>query len=173
MGLLIVETGAGVPNANSYDHSANCIAYALARGIVLPADPTEVGQVASWLVIGTDYLESFAARYVGQPTALTQSLSWPRMNVQFAPDTPYPSNVIPPQLIAALDECVIAQFNGLVLQPNVDHSQGGYVTESKVDVLITKFSEKIGTTSAPLLPKVASMLSQLLNPNVALRTVRV
>lgn len=167
---LIVEDGSGVANANSYETLAGVRAYALNRGVVLSAvDSVVIAQ----LILGTDYLESFAQQYVGAPTSYTQALSWPRQQVQFDPDNPFPTNKIPVQLIAALDQCVIAQFQGIVLMPTVDHSAGGFVIEDKVDVLTTKFSERIGTTSAPLLPSVMSLLQSLLNPNVSLKTVRV
>lgn len=169
---LIVENGTGVPNANSYDTVANAIAFAANRGITLPPD-SGGGQVSAWLVSGTDYLESFANQFVGRPVSFTQALSWPRQCVEFGPDNPFPSDEIPTQLIAALDQAVIAQFQGIVLMPTVDHSQGGYVIEDKVGPLITKYSEKIGTTSAPLLPAVMAQLQCLLIPGVALRTVRI
>lgn len=168
---LIVEDGSGVPGANSYDTVANATSYAADRGITLPSDTT--GTVTAWLILGTDYLESFTERYVGRPASFAQALSWPRQCVEFGPDNPFPDNEIPTQLVAALDQCVIAQFQGIVLQPLVDHTQGGYVIEDKVDVLITKFSERIGTTSSPLLPTVMSLLQTLLIPTAALRTVRI
>lgn len=167
---LIVEDGTGVANANSYTTLSQARAYALLRGIVLSADDSIL---TAQIILATDYLESFALQYVGQPTSYTQSLSWPRKSVQFDPDNPYPSNAIPPQLISAQCQAVIEEFNGITLQPSVDRSQGGFVTESKVGPLDTKYSEKIGTTSEPFLPKVSALLSALLNPGVALKTVRV
>lgn len=171
--ILIVEDGSGVPNANSYDSCVNAIQYALNRGVTLPADVSCNGQVASWLILGTDFLESFYDRYPGRPTSYTQALSWPRQCVDFDPDNPFPDDEIPPQLIEALDQCVIAQSQGIVLQPLTDHSQGGYVTEDKLGPIITKYSEKIGTTTNPLLPTVMALLNQILVPTAALRTVRI
>jgi len=166
---LIIEDGSGVAGANSYEGLAGVRAYAADRGITLLDDPTVTAQ----LIIACDYLESFSDQYVGRPTSFTQSLSWPRSSVQFDPDNPFPDNEIPIALIQAQDEAVIAQFQGVVLQPNVDYSSGGFIIEEKVDVLLTKFSERIGTTSQPQLAKVMSRLKGLLNPAVSLRTVRV
>lgn len=167
---LIVEDGTGVANANSYGTIGAARSYAVDRNITLSATDSVV---SGQLVMGTDYLESFAQQFVGSPTSPTQALSWPRQNVMANSDTPFPSNSIPIDLIHALFECVIAQFNGVELQPSVDHSGGGFIIEEKVDVIDTKFSERIGTTSQPMLPKVLALLAGLLNPNVALRTVRV
>lgn len=173
---LVIETGAGIAGANCYGVTdgpttiAACRQYALDRGIALSAvDAT----ISVQMILATDYLESFSEQFVGRPTLYTQALSWPRSLVQFDPDSPYPSNQIPFQLLNGLYQAVIEQFNGIVLQPSVDQSQGGYVLEEKVDVILTKYSEKLGTTSAPLLPKVVALISSLLNPGVALRTVRI
>ena len=167
---LIVEDGSGVTNANSYETVAGVRAYALNRGIVLSAVDNDV---IVQLITACDYLESFADQYVGQPVLYTQALSWPRQMVQFDPNTPFPTNAIPTQLIQAQDEAVIAIFQGITLQPDVDYSGGGYLIEAKVGPIISKYSEKIGTTSEPILPKVMAKLKMLLNPGVALRTVRV
>jgi DnaT-like ssDNA binding protein len=169
---LVVENGDGVPTANSYDTVANAVAYAANRGIVLP-DTSDDGQTAAWLVSGTDFIESFSQRFVGQRASWTQGLSWPRKCVMWNPDTPFPDDEIPVNLISALDQCVIAQFQGIVLQPSISHAQGGYVTESKVGPIITKFSEKIGTTTPPLLPSVMNLLNTLLIPIATLPLVRI
>lgn len=167
---LTVEDGSGVPNANSYGTIAGARAYAVDRGIALSATDSVV---SSQLIIGTDFLESFADRYVGRPTSFTQSLSWPRKCVNFDPDNLFPSNQIPVSLVQALYQAVIEQSNGIDLQPTVDHTQGGFIIQEKVDVLETRYSERIGTTSDPLLPKVMALLSGLLNPKIAMTTVRV
>jgi hypothetical protein len=132
------------------------------------------GQVSIWLINGTDYLESYSQQFVGQPASCTQALSWPRMCVQFDPENPFPDDEIPPALIAALDQCVLAQASGINLLPTVNYAAtGGFKIEKKVGPIITKFSERIGTTTQPLLPGVMAQLNQLLIPGVALRTVRI
>lgn len=165
---LIVEDGSGVPDANSYGTLAGARAYASDRGVTLSATDADVIPL---LINATDYLEDFD--YVGQPVSYTQSLSWPRINVQFDPANPFPDDELPPQLVAACYQAVIEQFNGITLQPSVDYSAGGYVTEDKTDVLTTKYSERIGTTTQPLLPKVDSLLRTITVPTPALRTLRV
>lgn len=165
---LIVEDGTGIPNANSYGTIVGARAYATDRGVTLLADDVVTAQ----LINATDFLESFD--YVGKPVVYSQSLSWPRVQVFIDPDTPFPSNQLPVDLVRACYQCVIEQFNGVELQPTTDISGGGgFVTEEKVDVLTTKFSEKIFTTTAPLVPKVMSLLRGLLVVQQTLRTVRV
>jgi hypothetical protein len=174
---LNIEDGSGIANANAYGEDAGdvaadilaaCRAFALNRGVVLSADdPT----LSTQLINATDYLETF--NYVGSPVSYTQSLSWPRNNVQFDPDNPFPANAIPIQLVYAQYQLCIEQFNGINLMVTVDHSQGGFVIEDKTDVLMTKFSERIGTTVQPTMPKVAAYLRSLVIPSIALRTLRV
>lgn len=174
---LIIETGAGVPNANSYGDTdgpttiAAARSYAADRGVTLSATDSVV---TAYLINGTDYLESFALRYVGLPADFTQSLSWPRQCVQFDPDTPFPDDEIPPILIQALYQTCIEQSNGIVLQPSTNYAaSGGFVTMKKVDVIEKRFSEHIGTTALPVLPKVSSLLAGLLIPVAALKVVRI
>lgn len=164
---LLVEDGTGVPNANTYGTIAGARSYASDRGITLSADDDVV---SSQLILAMDYLEG--QDYVGRPVSFTQALSWPRTQVQFDPDNPFPDDEIPPQLINAEYQLVIEQFNGINLEPTVDNSEG-FVIEDKVDVLLTKFSEKVGTTSQPMLTKVDSLLRALTQPIPTLRSVRV
>lgn len=167
---LIVEDGTGVANANSYITLAVARTYASLRGIVLSVDdPTLTAQV----ILAADFLESFAQQYVGSPTLFTQSLSWPRQGVLFDPNNPYPNNQIPIQLLNAQCEAVIAETAGIILQPTTDYGTSGFVVEEKVDVLTTKYSEHIGTSGEPILRKVMACLVMLLNPAVAIKTVRV
>jgi len=177
---VIVETGSGVSDANSYGEQdvattiANCKAYATDRGVDMATATDE--QVSSWLVNGTDYIESFSSDFVGTQKTITQALSWPRTNVVYPDGSPFPDNKIPTDLIHALYQSVIEQKNGIVLQPSQGGSGSGgkFVTFEKVDVIETKYSETIGTGSQPFLPKVDQLLDGLLTGTMfALRTVRI
>lgn len=162
---LIVEDGSGVINANSYGSIVDAKAYAVDRGIDLGTDNSKI---TAWLIQGTDYLESF--NYVGLENVFGQALSWPRKFVRFDIDTVFPTNQIPTNLVKALFELVIVQFNGLVLSPVSDGSP--FVTEEKVDVLLEKFSERISTTGQPILPKILSLLRGMIIATPILKTVR-
>jgi hypothetical protein len=163
---LIVEDGTGVAGANSYGDVADARSYASDRGIALGTYVV----VSQQLILATDYLESLS--YVGVPVLNTQSLSWPRNQVQYDPDTPFPNNAIPIALVFAQFELVIAQAAGLVLQPSVSYASGGFVIEEKVDVISTRYSEHIGTTSQPILPKVRALLRTITIPTPALTVTR-
>ena len=97
---IIVEDGTGVAGANSYAGAATITAYALDRGITLPAS------IDAMIFRAMDFLESFSARFIGTRATRDQALSWPRQYVQID-GFDYPSTLLPPQLINALAELVI------------------------------------------------------------------
>lgn len=167
---LIVEDGTGITNANTYGTAAGARSYASARGVTLSASDAVVEPM---LVNAMDYLNSLT--FVGKVVTDGQSLSWPRTCVFYSSGAAYPANTIPSALVDAQYQLVIEQFNGIDILPSTDwKSQGGFVIEDKVDVLTTKFSEKIGTTSRPLMPKVDALLSGLIGASSGrLRTVRI
>lgn len=176
MATLIVENGAGIANANAYgavgqvavDVLAFARLFASNRGVSLSLDDNVV---STQLINAVDYLESM--NYVGSPVLYTQALSWPRQNVLFDPSTPFPTNQVPVQVLNAQYQLVIEQANGIVLNPSVDRSAGGFIIEQRVDVLTTRYSERVGTSSYPSMPKVTAFLRTVVIANVAMRTVRV
>jgi hypothetical protein len=167
---LIIEDGSGVSNANSYGDVAGARAYAAARNVALDSsDPVVEGQ----MILAMDYIGSFD--YRGLPVSFTQPLDWPRKGLEYDPDTPVAITFIPPQLIDAQYQLVIEQANGINLQPTSTGNPGvaGAVIEEKVDVLTTRYSDRVGTTSQPIMPKVDALLRTLKLPTPYLRTVRV
>lgn len=165
---LVVEDGTGVANANTYVDATDARAYALARGVVLSAVDAAV---EVQLTLAMDYLEDLD--YIGAQVSNTQALSWPRKNILIDPDTPFPSNEIPSNLIAAECQLVVEQASGINLQPSYNLTGGaGAILEERVDVLDTKYSEKIGTTAEPVMPKVIALLRHLVLPVPYLKTLR-
>lgn len=75
---LVIEDGTEVSGANSYTTDAEFVAYAAARGYVIPAtealrDPLQVKAM--------DYLASLEMSYRGYRVTSTQPLSYPRVGV--------------------------------------------------------------------------------------------
>lgn len=164
---LVIEDGTGKPDANSYGSVAGARSYAGDRGVTLSVDDAVV---SGQLVNATDYLESFA--YVGKPKTVTQALSWPRSSVVYFDGSAFPDTSIPVKLVNAQYQAVIDQTSGIELEPSIDISSG-FVTEDKVDVLLTKFSENVGTSRQPFLPKVYALLVGLLASTPIIKVVRV
>jgi hypothetical protein len=170
---LTIEAGSGIANANSYGEvdatttRANAIAFAADRGFTI--DPAIIDR---YLIKGTDYIETFRDRFVGQVVDVLQSLSWPRKNVFYPDQSDFPENELPKALIDALYQCCIEQKNGIDLAPSYEGSQG-FVIEEKVDVIETRYSPKIQPTGLPSLPLVDAYLKSLLRPSPALRNYRI
>lgn len=93
---LTVETGAIVTGANSYISRADAIAFAADRGVTLAATTA----TDAMIIKAADYLESFAARFVGEPVSRTQPLAWPRYGA-VVEGFEWSSDEIPRQVINA------------------------------------------------------------------------
>lgn len=166
---LIIEDGSGVAGANAYgldtsDPSTTLAAvqqFATNRGVDLTTLTDD--QLSVLLINATDFLESLRYFYVGKVNPQSpQTLSWPRINVWIYCNQLFPSNQLPPDLLNAEYQLCIEQFNGVDLLPTDSRgASGGFVTEEKVDVILTKYSEKIATTLDVLMPKVDSFLASI------------
>lgn len=179
---LIIEDGTGLANAEAYADVTTVLAYAMKRGYTLPTDPTVIEPL---IVKATDYLESLD--YILQAYTQTQALSWPRnlhgmFNFPMPPYYNYEGvDVTQPQypqekLQAAQSQLVIEQqINGVDLQPTTVGGSG-YVIEERVDVIMTRYSERLGTLQRPTLRAVDAILRDLVlttGKGAMLRTVRV
>lgn len=169
---IIVETGAGVTDANSYVSVDDTRTYAENRGVTLPVDDDAI---AAMLIKATDYLEALACKYQGQKTNCSQSLQWPRSGVVICCEN-FASDAIPKQLKSAQAALVIAQNDGLVLQPNI--TAGDFVTEETVGPITTKYANPVQTGITARFTGVDALLEPLFfsscgQASLTLRTNRV
>lgn len=169
---FVVEDGTGLSDATIYMSADDIRAYALDRGVTLPATDTP-DPIAKWMVIAMDYLA--IQNYVFDAATKTQALAWPRKPYCSAPSSEW---WMPTQLRTAFAQLVVEQFNGIQLFTSVPgFAQGGaFVTREKVDVLETSYSEKVIPPNAPMMPLVDALLRDLIVPGsggLFLRTVRV
>jgi hypothetical protein len=74
MATIIVETGAGLTNSNSYVSEADLTTYATDRGITIS------GTAAVLIIQAMDYLES--RQFLGTKSDIDQALQWPRFGVE-------------------------------------------------------------------------------------------
>lgn len=143
---LVVEDGTGIAGANSYLSVAELRAFAVDRGLILPAQDSDV---ATLLVKATDYLE--LKSYIGVRASDSQGLSWPRT------ETVYPT--IPAKLKTA--QCLLsfeAQNGDLsaAVRPNP------YV-QTKIDVVYIKYASTSDVASGLRFYAVDSLLDGLLS----------
>lgn len=172
---LEIEDGTGKPDSNSYVTVAQARAYALARGVTLPADDA---QAEALLIQAMDYLEAQRGRYQGTKTYPgVQALQWPRVGVIIDCDYSLPDNIIPTELKNAQMQLSMEVFNGLVLLPSSD---GRVVKREKVDVIETEYmtGQDLGASGSlgPSFPAVDALLEPLFNAcggGFFLKTVRV
>lgn len=153
---IIVETGEGLPNSNSYISIAEFEAYAADRLEALPADGKE-----ALLIRSMDYLESIK-NYKGARVSGEQSLAWPRSRV-YIDGFPLAADRIPTLLKRA--QCQLAiEAMSYDLMPSTD---GFAVASEKVDVIQIEYAtggRLSGSTppAVPIFPKVDALLRQLL-----------
>ena len=117
---LIVETGAGLPNAESYISVADATAYHAARGNTAWAALADDTTREQLLRKATDFMEqNYRSRWAGYMLTLTQALAWPRFEVPVKGyavtglgaasgfGAYYPSNVVPAQVANACAELAL------------------------------------------------------------------
>lgn len=170
---LEIEDGTGKENGQSYVDAAEARAFALARGVTLPAAPggADPDPVEAMLIKAMDYIESLEPRMKGKRTnanapTYDQALSWPRSGVRIGCEyEEFADDKIPANLTAAQCQAVIALQKGYDLQPILDPN-ARMVKRKKVDVLETEyFSPKdvgAGYGATPTFPALDALLRPLM-----------
>ena len=149
---LTIEDGSIVAGANSYISVQDARDYALARGLTLPVDDTEVEHL---VVRAFDYLQSLV--YKGSKVEPYHVAEFPR-NDLYVQGILFPNDSIPHNLITA--QCDLTfQANSVDLLPTGD---GREVVREKVDVVEVEYSAKGSAVSKPVFTKAASLLKDLL-----------
>lgn len=154
MPTLVVETGLGVANANTYASVAALEAYAESRGYSIP-DAQADKEVM--LLIAMDYLGDF--EYQGEKTSSENSLPWPRRNVYIQGGL-FDEDAIPSLLVSAQCQLVVEQQKRTLLFPKAKTSTTeGFVTEKTVGPLTKKFAaDGKGVASSSAVTTIASVL---------------
>jgi hypothetical protein len=147
---FVVETGAGLSNANSYASVSHADDYATTRG--LTAWTGTQAQKEAALVRATDYMEAtYRGAWLGYKASETQALSWPRSNVE-VDLFPIPANIVPLPIVNACVELAIRALTEDLLA-----DLGQRVKREKVDVLEVEYAD--GSDAVQRFPLVSRMLS--------------
>lgn len=160
---IIVETGAGIANANSYVSVSDAKAYAAARGKTFEADPA----CEHALILAADYLNAIPS-FAGSQVETGQSLVWPRQNVYLNGEL-FGDDAIPPNLVKAQIELALLIDSGVELLPV---NEGKFVIREKVGPIETQYSDKVGFGRVDL-TYINALLASLLGYAGPLRTYRV
>lgn len=152
---LIIEDGSGVAGANSYATVAEARAYALARGLSLPAADADVEKA---LVLACDKIETY--RFKGNKTDEANALEWPRAGVYVgASSVELANDEIPDRLKMAQAQFAAESAGGTSLQPT---GTGREVIRTKVDVLETEYAPRGSGSVTPQFNKAEALLAPLL-----------
>lgn len=128
---LIIETGAGLPDAESFATAAELSDYAAKFGKTIPAD--EPGQEA---VLRRAALQMNALQWKGCAINRDQALAWPRLGV-CRNGFDLPSDAIPAQVKAG-QMALAAEIHGDDLADPA--TKQGAITEETVGPITTKFA---------------------------------
>lgn len=163
---LIVEDGSGMDDATSFVSRAEYVAYALARGVVVPdVDASDVD-----LVKAMDFILTKCFR--GDPTVATQALPFPRHVEDYCGKLEFPDDSVPNPVKRAQMEAALAVRSGVELTPNVSASSSAIVRE-KIGPIETQFDNSMAY-DAPTMPAVTAALRPYeCGQGALLRTLRV
>jgi hypothetical protein len=161
---IIVEDGTIVANANSYIDDAYFQAYALSRGVTLPATESERDIL---LTKAMDYIEGFRSQFEGQKTDSNQDLQFPRTNV-YIDGVEIGKNTIPVELKKAQAQTAIESLSFDLFYV----SDGTNVKKEKLDTLEVEYFQG-GSSSSPVLGSVDVYLSVLFKADGKRTLIRV
>ena len=152
---FVVETGAGVADANSYASVSAADGYVADRGIAgWTSLTTTVKEQA--LIKATDYLEAtYRDAWKGNRITATQTLSWPRSNV-IVDGFLIAANIVPAPVVNSCIEMALRSAAGETLIAD----QGQRVKREKIDVIEIEYQDY--SDPAQRYPFVNRMLSPYL-----------
>ena len=107
MPTIIVESGSGLADANSYISEVNADAYFLDRGISAWGTAA-VSTRQSALITATQYLDAaYRSRWKGKKYSTTQRLDWPRVEVFDRDGNELDEAILPRSLVEATAEAAL------------------------------------------------------------------
>lgn len=156
---LIIETGAIVDGANSYQTVADLRAYAGLRGESVPEADADCEVL---LIKAMDAMQ--ALPFKGERVSKDQPLPWPRKHV-IVEGFPYPETELPRQLGQA--QCALAiEAQTVDLLPTTPVNAKGPVTSERIEGAVTvTYANPTRPNSVPAVAKAQALLSVLLRQN--------
>jgi len=155
---LVIETGAGLANSNSYASVDTLKAYAKERGASVPSDNPSCEAL---LLKAMDYLRG--QNFVGDRATKEQALDWPRYNV-VVEGFPYSSTELPRQLEQA--QCALAIAAQTVdLSPIQPANTSGPVTEKTVGSITVRYANTGRLSNVPAVASADALLRTILKRN--------
>lgn len=140
---LIIETGQGIHDADSYASAEDLVMYAVKFGAVVPIDV-----IAQEALLRRAALVMDGMNWKGRKTNSEQALSWPRRDVQLDHEIK-PNNYLPGRI--PYGQMALAAE---IYQDDIDpvEKRKGAVTLERVEGAVTREYASISNTSGRLLP---------------------
>lgn len=152
---LIVETGDGLSNAQTYATVAQLKAFATARGLSVPSAQNDCEVL---LVKAADAMHGLP--YKGERVRKTQALDFPRIGVCID-GFDYDSTEIPVEVVHA--QCALAIESQTVdLLPTAGVNASGAVLQETVGPVSTTYADSGISRSTPLVQKARVFLAKVL-----------
>lgn len=168
---LIVETGQGVANAQSYVSAADCATYHAARGNSTFGAMTEAQQEQA-IIRAMDFMALYGPKWKGARISDTQALDWPRYDVcieggGYRRSATYaPTDKVPDAVVKAVCELAVRAGAGELIKDAERE-----VIEETIGPIKTKWASSSPAPAAQF-PAVDLMLRPLLQSSIAARLVR-
>ena len=161
---LITETGAGLPDAESFASVADADAYWAARGAPAVWTGLTTSAKESALRLGTEHLARFTGMWRGTRLKATQALDWPRGGV-VVDGVELAYSVLPVQLVRAVCELALKAASGALLS-----DESAQVKSEKVGPLEVVYAD--GARQQTRFVYVETLLAPLLRGGGTIALVR-
>ena len=141
--MLIIETGAGLTDAESYASivaaDARCASLGVTAWAAFEEDSKEIA-----LRKATLFMAIYRTRWAGRRVYQQQALDWPRYNVE-VDGFILPSNIVPADVVNACIDLAVRAGNGEDLLPDLDTGSNA-IKKDKTGPLETEYFQN--TTDA-------------------------
>jgi hypothetical protein len=153
--MLTIETGAGLPNADSYASVAQADTRCAALGVTDWAPRADADKEVALRNATQFMLATFRSRWAGRRVYQTQALDWPRWNV-VVDGFPVLSTVVPTDVVNACIDLAVRAAGGTELMPDLERA----IKQDTVGPLTTIYED--GSPERPRYTAVDGMLAPYL-----------
>jgi hypothetical protein len=153
--MLTIETGAGLPNAESYASVAQADARCAALGVTDWAPRADADKEVALRNATQFMLATYRSRWAGRRVYQAQVLDWPRWNV-VVDGFPVLSTIVPVEVVNACIDLAARAAGGTELLPDLERT----IKQDTVGPITTIYED--GSPERPRYTAVDSMLAPYL-----------
>lgn len=161
---LVVETGSGLTNADSYISLADANSYVAGHGNTSSWSAAADDEKEEALRLGTQYIDlKYGGRFAGVRGSRDQALNWPRSAVIDIAGYSYDSDEIPVCLKQAVVEAALRHLADDDLLGVIENNGTVKREKSKLGPLEDDVEYVGGKSQAPAYPRIRALLRPILN----------